>query len=234
MNVPFKNWPVPETELRRFYLCDEAHLSPDKSPTSTTISYRGDEYGQQADNDPEEVSFVHTFEEQATLIGTSKAVLWVSCPEHDDLDIFVQLRKADKAGKVLRNMNIPPHEIGCQSEDEVDLINSLVYLGPTGVLRASHRAIDPMLSKPHWPAHDHTQLQKIPPGQVVRLEIGLWPGAMHFEKGEKLIFKVSGHSMTLAEFAPLRGQFKTQNIGQHVLHFGGQYDSRIEIQTIEI
>ena len=197
------------------------------------MSYQGDEPGNQTDNDPEEVVFVYTFDEQTTLINTSRAILWMSCPDHDDLDVFVQVRKANKAGKLLRHVNAPVLDLGLQSEDEVELINPLVCLGPTGILRASHRAMDPKLSKPHWPAHDHTRQEKIPPGEVVRLEIGMWPSAIQFEPGEKLVLKVSGHNMTLAEFPPLRGQFLTGNVGRHILHFGGQYDSCIEIETLE-
>jgi predicted acyl esterase len=150
------------------------------------------------------------------------------------MDIFVMIRKADKTGKVLRNINIPLQELGVTSETEVEDINSLKYLGPSGVLRASHRALDPRLSKPHWPAHDHSREEKILPGQIVKLEIGIWPAAIQFEAGEKLAFRVAGHQMTLAEFPPLRGQFKTGNKGKHVLHFGGEYNSHVVVPFVPI
>jgi uncharacterized protein len=180
------------------------------------------------------VEFAHTFTETSTLVGYSKAVLYMSCPDHDDLDIFVILRKADKDGKVLRNVNVPLHELGVSSETEVESINSLKYIGPSGVLRASHRALDARASKPHWPAHDHTREEKISPGDIVKLEIGIWPAAIQFLAGEKLVFRVAGHAMTLAEFVPLRGKFQTGNKGRHVLHFGGDYGSHIVMPFVAV
>ncbi|CAL5874753.1 uncharacterized protein PFLUO_LOCUS9054 [Penicillium psychrofluorescens] len=202
--------------------------------THETTSYQGDIVGQQTDDDSEEVLFRHTFETRARLIGASKAILWLSCPDHNDFDVFVQIRKADQTGNILRNVNIPLEELGVHSEAEVQTVNTLKYLGPTGILRASHRAFDPKLSKPHWPAHDHTKCDLISPGSIVKLEIGLWPAAIQFEPGEQLVLKVSGHPMVLAEFEPLRGGFITGNKGRQILHFGGEYESRLEIPFVQV
>ncbi|KAN0104342.1 alpha/beta-hydrolase [Hyaloscypha variabilis] len=229
-NIPFKNWPVPEAKYHTFFLSNAGRLSKDESSVvQGEVSYQSDAPAQQVDNDSEEVAFRYTFTEQATLIGASKALLWISCPDHNDFDVFVQIRKADKTGKILQNLNMPLNAPGMPSEDEISTINTLKYLGPTGILRASHRAIDPVLSKPHWPAHDHTKLRTIPPGQAVLLEIGLWPAAIQFETEESLVIKVAGHPMTLAEFEPLRGQFLAGNKGKHTLHYGGEFDSRLEV-----
>lgn len=194
--------------------------------------------GEQIDSESDFVEFTHTFAEPFTLIGPSKAVLFMSCPDHDDMDVFVIIRKADKNGKVLRNLNIPLKELELGpsiTEDDVEDTNPLKYIGPSGILRASHRAIDPKLSKSHWPAHDHTREDKVlPPGTVVRMEIGIWAAAIHFEAGEKLLFRVAGHQMTLAEFVPLRGGFKTGNKGTHAVHYGGQYESYLIIPSVHI
>lgn len=96
------------------------------------------------------------------------------------------------------------------------------------MLRASHRALDGSLSKPQWPAHDHSRISPVPPGSVVKLEIGLWPAAIQFEAGEGLMLKISGHHMALAEFVPLRSRFITGNEGRHHVYFG-DYASHIII-----
>ncbi len=75
-------------------------------------------------------------------------------------------------------MNVPLEHLGAASAEELLDINVMKYLGPTGILRASHRTLDLGLSKPYWPAHDHTQERKIPLGEIVRREIGLWPAAI--------------------------------------------------------
>ncbi|GMF73809.1 unnamed protein product [Aspergillus oryzae] len=188
----------------------------------------------QTDNDPEEAIFNFTFAERTTMIGAAKAVLYMSCPDHDDLDVFTQLRKVDRRQQTLQNINIPLHHLGLGSEEEVESINTLKYLGPTGVLRASHRALDISLSKPHWPAHDHSRVSPVPPGSIVRLEIGLWPTAMQFQAGEGFMLKVVGHHMTLAKFVPLRGRFENGNKGRHYVHFGGDFPSHIMIPTVAL
>ncbi|EXJ67439.1 uncharacterized protein A1O5_09452 [Cladophialophora psammophila CBS 110553] len=234
-NVPFSTWPIPQTEYKTLWLSGGQSLKDIYSTAETgEVSYQSDAPAEQVDNDPEFVEFTYSFAEKSTIIGPSKAVLYMSCTDHDDMDIFVIIRKADKNGKILQNINIPLNELGVTSEQEVQDINSLKYIGPSGILRASHRALDPKLSKPHWLAHDHRQEQKIPPGHIVKLEIGIWPAAIQFEAGEKLVFRVAGHQMTLAEFTPLRGQFHTGNKGKHTLHFGGQYDSHLVVSFVPI
>lgn len=202
--------------------------------TEGQTSYQSDIPAFQVDDDPDFAEFAYTFTTKTTLMGYSKAVLHMSCTDSDDMDVFVIIRKADKNGQVLRNVNVPLHELGLSSEENVEGINSLKYIGPSGILRASHRKIDPKLSKPHWPAHDHTQEEKIPAGQIVKLEIGIWPAAIQFDAGEKLLFRVAGHQMTLAEFPPLRGQFRTGNKGRHVLHFGEGYESHIVVPFVDV
>ena len=234
-NIPFTNWPIPQARDTTLWLSRDATLQPTQSSvTAGQVSYQSDAPAQQVDADPEYVEFLYTFAERSRLIGPVRATLYMSCPDHDEMDVFVILRKADATGKVLRNVNIPLRELGIASDEEVEDVNSLKYIGPSGVLRASHRALDTKLSKPHWPAHDHTREQKVSPGEVVRLDIGLWPAAIQFEAGEKLLFRVAGHQMVLAEFPPLRGQFGTGNKGIHEVHFGGNYESLVVLPLVPV
>ncbi len=198
------------------------------------VSYQSDVPAMQMDTDSEEVEFTYTFPEKWTMMGESKATLYVSCPDHDDMDIFIMVRKADKNGNLLKQINFPLKNLGKSSIDEVEDINPYKYIGPDGMLRASHRALDHKLAKPHRPEHDHNKEDKVRPGEIVKLEIGIWNGAIQWEAGEKLIVRVSGHDMRLAEFPQLRGTFTCINKGKHMLHFGGEYCSRIEIPTVSI
>ena len=232
-NLPFSSYPVPDTKYKTLHLSKGGQLTTE-SGDPEQMPYQSDAPAQQTDADAEEISFTYTFSETCTVIGPSKATLYLSCPDHNDMDVFVILRKADKDGKVLRNLNIPLKDLGKASEDDVDDLNTLKYIGPMGCLRASHRAIDSKLSKPHWLAHDHTKEAKIPLGEVIKLEIGIWPAAIQWEAGEKLVLRVSGHDMRLAEFPPLRGAFSSGNKGKHILHVGAEYDSRVEIPTVPI
>ena len=67
--------------------------------------------------DAEELSFVHTFSRRQYLIGPSKAVLYMSCATHNDMDVFLILRTADQNGTVLQNLNIPLDELGMAASD---------------------------------------------------------------------------------------------------------------------
>ncbi|KAG7425621.1 hypothetical protein Forpi1262_v013246 [Fusarium oxysporum f. sp. raphani] len=75
---------------------------------------------------------------------------------------------------------------------------------------------------------------KLPPGKIVRLDIPIWVAAIEFDAGEKLVVKISGHEMRLAEFEPLRGRFLTGNKERQVVHFGGEFDSHVEIPLVPI
>jgi predicted acyl esterase len=69
---------------------------------------------------------------------------------------------------------------------------------------------------------------------VVKLDIGLWQTGMVFDVGEKLVFKVSGHCMTLAEFPQLRGAELQANRGTHIVHMGGPHKSHISIPLVTL
>ena len=157
VNVPFEDYPVPGSKCKTVHLADDGQLTMGRSKSESSVSHQSDVPAQQVDADSEEAIFCYTMPEESTIIGPSKATIYIKCDDHDDMDVFVQIRKADKNGKMLRNVDVPLQELGVTSDDEVEDSNPLKYLGPTGVLRASHRAIDPVLSKPHWLAHDHSQ-----------------------------------------------------------------------------
>jgi hypothetical protein len=209
-------------------------LSTTAASSEATASYQSDVKAFQSDGDLEELVFEYTFNSSAYLVGYPKATLYVSFPDHDDGDVYVQVRKASPTGKLLQNINIPLKALGFQTAAEVPSINPLKYLGPQGICRASLRELDPQISKPHHSIFSHRSSQKVTPGQVVKLEIPIWPTAIAFEKGEKLCLKVSGHSMVLAEFEMLKGTFTSGNKGRHVLYMGSTYDSRIEVPFVEL
>ncbi|WZH48345.1 Alpha/Beta hydrolase protein [Fusarium acuminatum] len=226
INHHFTDWPLPETNYITLYLSDENRLLKAPSSKGAILSYQSDVPDMQVDAQVGELSFEYTFKERTYLIGYPRAVLYMSTEDSNDMDVFVSLRKADSQGNLLRNINIPLKDLGMEA-DEVPLVNPLVYIGPSGILRASHRKVDAAKSKPYWPFHPHDERELLEPGQIVKLDIGLWPAGIVFEAGEKLMLRVSGHHMVLAEFEPLRGGFKTDNKGRHNVHVGPEYQSHV-------
>lgn len=233
INQIFPDWPIPSTKYETLYLRNDRSISVTPDIITSTLAYRSDFPAQQMDADQEELSFEFVFQEPTYLVGSARAKLYMSCLDHDDIDVWVMLRKVDRHGKVLQQMTIPQKDSGLNDED-VPRINPLCYLGPSGVLRASYREIDPEASTPSFPEHNYVDKRPVPPGTVVKLEIGLWQTGMSFEGGERLLFKVSGHNMCLAEFPMLRGQESNENHGVHNLHLGGSTPSSITIPLVTV
>lgn len=233
MNFPFNSWPIAATSHETLWLTKSGHLSKEAPLSAETLSYQSDVRALQVDSDSEELLFEYTFPRKACILGCSRAFLEMSCQDSDDMDVFVQLRKADKNGHILQNVNIPFRAVGKHAE-AIESTNPLKYLGPTGALRASHRAIDSKLSTQFWPEHDYTSRNPVKRGEMVTMDIGIWQTGIVFDAGEKLVLKVSGHNMTLAEFTALRGQLSASNVGQHVLHIGGMHPSRLVIPLVEV
>ena len=226
-------YPPPGVEHRAFFLdCEDSILRPNKSPEGTSsVAYCSDSW------DDDGAHFAYKFGAYTELIGFSKARLYMSCIDTDDMDVYVVLRKLDKDGKSLLHMNIPMEALpkGITDKD-VPNLNIFKYVGPNGRLRASHRRIeqDPELSPDAesmlYPAnvwHPHDSEDKIPPGQIVCLEIPLWPSGVIFQPGESIRLEVKGHEVNLPEFPVLDRVPVNLNQGRHVIYSGAAHPSSI-------
>ncbi|KAF6823149.1 X-Pro dipeptidyl-peptidase C-terminal non-catalytic domain-containing protein [Colletotrichum plurivorum] len=219
-NVVEDDFPPARTDYKEFFFGGGGELVPGKSAESpTSVSYDS--------TSGDSVAFTYTFAETTRLMGLPKAVLYMSCPDHDDMDVYVMIQKLDKDGQQMKNLNIPWKGIPVSSFDEFtpeQETEVVLYKGPVGILRASHRAIDESRSMhPHWPYHPHEREDKITPGEVVRLDIGIWATGIEYEAGESLRVVVSGKSFAVNNFGLDHGL----NRGRHVVHLGGKYASRV-------
>jgi hypothetical protein len=121
----------------------------------------------------------------------------MSCPTHNDMNVFIILRKRDQNGKLLMHLCFPFHAVptGIKSIEEIpdkDRQSTNLHLGSVGVLRASHRRFIPEKSiHEQFPFHPHDREEKIPPGEVVKLEIGIWSMGVDFDAGEQISVQVS-------------------------------------------
>jgi predicted acyl esterase len=150
-------------------------------------------------------------ERTVELIGSMRLKLWVSTSEGDDLDLFVVLRKLDSRGR----------------EVFFSGYNGYEHDGPAkGWLRASHRKLDPSRSTPLRPWHSHTRIQKVLCGEIVALEIEIWPSATLFEAGSTLQLTIQGHDA--ASYPAFRHR-RLVNRGWHTIFTGGPHDSHLTI-----
>jgi hypothetical protein len=109
------------------------------------------------------------------ITGPSALRLFVSSST-TDADLFVVLRVFDPRGA------------------EVLFQGALDPKTPVGQgwLRASHRKLDPALSLPHRPYHTHDELQKLKPGEVVALDIEIWPTCIVVPAGHRIALSIRG------------------------------------------
>ena len=136
------------------------------------------------------------------------------------MDVFVGLQKLDANGEVV------PFPYYAQFDD-----------GPValGWLRASHRELDAQKSTPWQPVHTHTREVKLNAGEIVPLEIEIWPSGTSFVAGETLRLIVQGDDINRYSKAIAPVYFrheKSVNKGRHTIHVGGPYDSHLLVPVV--
>jgi predicted acyl esterase len=114
-------------------------------------------------------------ERETEITGPSAIKLFVSSST-SDADIFVVLRAfGPDLREVVFQGAIDPHTpIG------------------QGWLRASHRKLDPRLSTPSRPYHTHDRRQPLKRGEVVELDIEIWPTCIVLPEGYRVGVTIRG------------------------------------------
>lgn len=213
-------WLVPctsSTKLQRLHLAQDGTMNQINDPSPGSLSYEG----------AGALEFVYTFDHATTLVGPSRLVVHTACPSRSDFDMHAQLRKRDANGVELEHVNVPLADLCVAGPEEMPDVNPLKYLGPTGRLRASRRRVAPELCQMHWQTLAHGGDEPLAPGEVVELEVWIWPTAIQFDAGEQLVLKISGHDMSLPEFEFLKSD--PEECAKQVIHLGGKYESYLEV-----
>ena len=196
------------------------------------------------------VTYRYRMDKPTEITGYMKLHLWVSAPDHDDMDLAVRVEKLSKDGQPL------PDRAG----------NRIVA---TGQLRVSMRQLDTLRTTEAEPYYTFTGEQKLKPGEIVPVEIEIWPMGLFFEKGEILQLTVGAYQpekaaipfgsakITVPEegFTYMPGQPvkmitlggdatecadpsevvtspATHNVGRHCIYTGGRYDSYLYIPEV--
>ena len=204
-------WPLARTEARRLYLhAERRQLLPTPAATEGEIRYAAD--------GTERLEFVHRFDATTELIGPMTLRLWVEAAGSDDMDLFVAVQKADEHGEI-----VPFSFLNALEDGPVAL----------GWLRVSHRELDAERSTPLQPWHTHRREELLTSGQVVPVDIEVWPSGTRFAAGEQLRLVVQGSDIyTYPPGTVSMGHSKTRNAGTHVIHTGGRYDSHLLVPVI--
>ena len=103
-----------------------------------------------------------------------------------------------------------------------------------GWLKASHRALDPSLSRPWWPVHAHRTEEKLAPGEIVAADVALLPSATVFRRGD--VLRVDVQARWFFPRNPFSGQFpagyERSPQGTCVLHCGGPFDAHLLMPVV--
>ena len=91
-----------------------------------------------------------------------------------------------------------------------------------GDCRVSRRDLDPVESTEWHPVQNGAAENKLNAGEIVPVDIGLYPSSTFFSAGETLQLIIASNEIIPSP--PYRKDVSC-NHGEHVLHFGGEYDS---------
>jgi predicted acyl esterase len=161
-------WPLKRTQWTKLYLDPAGRLAANK-PASKKSVLRFEAMG-------DGVTFLTApLEHEAEITGPSAVKLYVSSST-TDADIFAVLRvfSSDLKETVFQGAIDPHTPIG------------------QGWLRASHRHLDKKLSKPYRPYHTHTKKQPLKPGEVVALDVEIWPTSIVVPAGYRIALTIRG------------------------------------------
>ncbi|PZP43186.1 MAG: hypothetical protein DI598_16035 [Pseudopedobacter saltans] len=203
---PEISFPLPDTEYRKLYLdAGSATLQNAQPEKESSLSY---------DAVNGTATFDYTFDRDTELTGYSKLRLWVEVQGSDEMDLFIVVQKADAEG------NFVP-----------TLVMGQIHPGAEAMLRVSHRTLDEVKSTDVIPVQSHLEQLPLKPGEIVPVDIAIWPSSRFWFAGEKLRVVVSGHYVRdkkwLEPFI-----WDIHNAGQHILHTGMKYDAYLQVPVI--
>jgi len=164
----FENeWPIARTKWTRFYLQPDLTLGTEPNEDAGAVIYSGLGDG---------VTFLsEPFTIETEITGPLASKLWISS-ETEDADLFLVFRifTPDLKEVVFQGALDPHTPVG------------------QGWLRASHRKLDANLTTEYRPYHTHDEKQPLKPGEIVELDVEIWPTSIVVPKGHRIALSVRG------------------------------------------
>ena len=114
------------------------------------------------------------------------AKLFMESPQSDNMHVFITLWKLDKKGE--------PVGMTYYAQVFSPSVKLTWYengRAACGWIKASHRELDDNASTPEQPVLLHRREQKLK-GDIVELNVEIWPGSTHFAAGEGLRLLIQG------------------------------------------
>jgi len=200
-----REFPLARTQYQKLFL-DAASGTMSAQPVAT-VSSTG------YDAEEGRATFDITFDEDVELTGYAKVRLWVEADGSSEMDLFITVMKLDESGEFL-----PAYVMGQP------------HPGSTGKLRVSQRALDPELSTDFQPVQAHRERKRLRPGEIVPVEIAIYPFSRIWHKGQQLRLQIAGRYFREGWFEPFT--WELENKGRHIIHTGGEYESYLQIPVV--
>jgi len=199
------DWPLPETQWTKLYLSSWERLVPDLPvPASATEAQPPDAFVQMPPtqtNTIERLRYMTDPLPQDVLVAGPIALTLYASIDQSDTNWIVVLKDIGPDVSVLS-----------VREGEREVPKDLPEREITrGWLKASHRALDPVRSKPYWPWHPLTREAQKPvtPGAIEEYQIEVMATANLFRKGHRVCLDITGLDLptgvagaTNAEYVP--------------------------------
>ena len=151
--------------------------------------------------------------EDIEITGPLAASFWVSSSS-EDMDLFLTLRNFDADGNEIM-------ETGQQGAP-VPVAK--------GWLRVSHRELDAELSLPYRPYHKHQRRLFLKPGEIVQVQVEIWPTSMVFKKGHRIRLDVQPRDgVGSASYMHYHADYNT---GTNTIFSGGDRESYLLLPVI--
>lgn len=163
-----EDYPLKRTQYRKLYLRGADHtMSEEPEETESAVMYDSDKKNGK-------VVFRCRMNEDTEIGGFLKLRLRVSAPDHDDMDLEVTLEKRNRFGRTIG-------------------LNPMKRVAAKGYIRASMRELDASRSREEYPFQSFKESKKLQKGEIVPLDIAIWPMGMLFKKGEYLCITVNAY-----------------------------------------
>ena len=178
-----QEFPLARTEYKKLYLAGEGKLSEQPLEREGTVAYETNSADAAA-------SFVMTFDKDTELTGYMKLHMYVEADGADDMELQVQVEKLDAQGRPI--------------PDKV----TRMPITAEGYLRVSQRALDEEKSTEAEPVLKHAREELLKKGEIVPVEIPIWPMGMKYHAGEKIRLTVRAYNPPSADTVPAFGSAK--------------------------
>lgn len=172
-------FPIPRTQYKKLYLnAQNGTLNDMPVSVERQITYHSDKKGKAV--------FTMKMDADTEVTGYMERRLWVSALDHDDMDLIVKLEKRRPNGLKYKYTLVPGMDMAAK-----------------GYMRVSMRKLDKERSTEENPRQSMVCEQKLKSGEIVPVDILIWPMGLLFKKGDMIRITVSAYKTAKMLYIPV-------------------------------